>query len=50
MFNFVVYTNLEGKQVQWGLEYQMLEFRTHWNTEHFEVWMSNGGIQNGWQN
>ena len=27
--------------IQWGFEHQTLEYRTHQNTEHFEVWISN---------
>ena len=29
-------------QIQWGLEYRTLEYQTHWNTECFEVQISNG--------
>ena len=30
--------------LQWGLEYQKLEYQTHWNTDHFEVRISNGSV------
>ena len=29
---------------QWALVYRTLESQTHWNTESFEVWISNGSI------
>ena len=28
--------------IHWGLEYRTLEYKTHWNTECFKVWFSNG--------
>ena len=33
-----------GIQIQWGLEYQTLEYQTHWNTEGFEVLISNDSV------
>ena len=30
------------KLLQWGLEYQTLEYRTHWNTKHYVGQIYNG--------
>ena len=32
--------------LQWGLEYQTLEYRIHWKTKRFEVQISKGSEQN----
>ena len=34
--------------MQWGLEYQTLKKRTHWNTKHFEDPISNGSVLEWW--
>ena len=31
-------------ELQWGLEYQILEYRTHWNSKHFKVWISKSSV------
>ena len=31
-------------KLQRGLEFLTLEYRTHWNTQHFEVLISNGSV------
>ena len=41
--NNLEYYNFKNN-LQWGLEYRTFEYQIHWNTERFEVRISNGSV------